>query len=449
MATIYKKNGLGVYTIPIYKKFYFWFILLIILALFLTGINKYVKFINITSYVLIFWSFILILWILKLIKLIIDIINNKGFKNYRINKKFEKQITKSLLATMMLNRLKDSPFISVPNVKVGNSLPSHIEINIEKLAGMYDVEKLTEDITSSFRNKYSNFVVTSSMISNDGNYYNFILEDVGSDKTWIPKSFEDLSKKPYIVPLQKNLIVNLSEKPHIAIWGKTGSKKSTTILGIVLNLFSNGSDVRFLDFKDEYSSFTLFYPEDKIINEIEDVQPLLDNILFEIKERQVIITNKAKELGKMGLRASDVGLTPLVLIADEVGSLVSLMDSKQQKKFIASLVAIIQRGRSVGVNLIVGTQSPAVDVLPQSIRSNFSTKILLGSANSETQRMAFGEVATRGNVEDFKGYYTCDGLTIQPMKFYVNNIYKYGFNNLEKFEKAYKIGLKIKENEVK
>ena len=53
--------------------------------------------------------------------------------------------------------------------------------------------------------------------------------------------------------------------------------------------------------------------------------------------------------------------------------------------------------------------------------------------------MAFGEVATNGNVEDFRGYYISDGLTIQPMKFYVNDLYSYGFNELTAFQKAYKL----------
>ena len=54
--------------------------------------------------------------------------------------------------------------------------------------------------------------------------------------------------------------------------------------------------------------------------------------------------------------------------------------------------------------------------------------------------MAFGEVATAGNVEDFRGFYTCDGLTNQPMKFYVCDLYSHGFNELGAFKKAYKLG---------
>ena len=35
---------------------------------------------------------------------------------------------------------------------------------------------------------------------------------------------------------------------------------------------------------------------------------------------------------KIGLKALEVGLRPVVLVADEIGSIVALMDSKQSKK---------------------------------------------------------------------------------------------------------------------
>ena len=52
--------------------------------------------------------------------------------------------------------------------------------------------------------------------------------------------------------------------------------------------------------------------------------------------------------------------------------------------------------------------------------------------------MAFGEVATVGDVEDFRGFYMCDGLTNQPMKFYVCDLYRHGFNELEYLKKPMK-----------
>ena len=42
--------------------------------------------------------------------------------------------------------------------------------------------------------------------------------------------------------------------------------------------------------------------------------------------------------------------------------------------------------------------------------------------------------------EDFRGFYICDGLTNQPLKFYVCDLYSHGFNELGALEKTYKIG---------
>lgn len=198
-----------------------------------------------------------------------------------------------------------------------------------------------------------------------------------------------------------------------------------------------GADVRFIDGKDEFSAFTGFYPADKIVSDVEDVLAQIEDVLGLIKHHQQIMAEESQKRQKMGLKASEVGLRPVVVVADEIGSIVALMDSKQSKQFINGLVAIIQRGRSVGVSVIASTQDPSVDTLPQKIRQQFSTKILLGSANGDIQRMVFGEVATVGDVEDFRGFYTCDGLTNQPMKFYVCDLYSHGFNALGVFKKVY------------
>ncbi|WP_342977842.1 type IV secretory system conjugative DNA transfer family protein [Streptococcus parasanguinis] len=437
MATTYKKNAQNVYKVPLYARFWTWWALVLVLAVlsFVVGLVVSIKIVQV-----VLWSLVAILTIWRAYALTGSVIKAGTIGKYITEKKAEKAVTKSLLATMAVNRLQDTPHISVPSVRVGASLPSHITVRVEKLAGMYDVDKLTEDINSSFRKKLGAYAVTSAMITTDGLFYKFLLEDVGTDKTWRPATTDDIKAEKYIIKLQEGLEVNLSERAHIAVWGKTGSKKTTVLFGIILQLFSMGADVRFIDGKDEFSAFSGFYPIEKIVSDPDDVFGQLEDILAIIKERQKIMADEVQKRGKMGLKASEVGLRPVVLVADEIGSIVALMDSKQSKKFVADLTAIIQRGRSVGVSVIASTQDPSTDTLPQKIRQQFSTKILLGSANTDTQRMAFGEVATAGNVEDFRGFYTCDGLTTQPMTFFVCDLYSHGFNGLGAFEKAYKIG---------
>ena len=439
MATTYKKNAQNVYKPPLYAQFWIWWALVLTLAVLSLVVGLVVS-IKIVQVVL--WSLVAILTIWRAYALTGSVIKAETLGKYITEKKAEKEVTKSLLATMAVNRLQDTPHISVPSVRVGASLPSHITVTVEKLAGMYDIEKLTEDINSSFRGKLGAYAVTSAMITTDGLFYKFVLEDVGTDKTWRPATTDDIKAEKYIIKLQEGLEVNLSERAHIAIWGKTGSKKTTVLFGIILQLFSMGADVRFIDGKDEFSAFSGFYPIEKIVSDPDDVFEQLEDILAIIKERQKIMADEVQKRGKMGLKASEVGLQPVVLVADEIGSIVALMDSKQAKKFVADLTAIIQRGRSVGVSVIASTQDPSTDTLPQKIRQQFATKILLGSANSDTQRMAFGEVATAGNVEDFRGFYICDGRTNQPMKFYVCDLYSHGFNELGAFEIIYKDGVK-------
>ena len=57
--------------------------------------------------------------------------------------------------------------------------------------------------------------------------------------------------------------------------------------------------------------------------------------------------------------------------------------------------------------------------------------------------MAVGEGATAADIEDFRGFYTGDGLTKQPMKFYVCDLYSYDYNELGEFKKAYGRGLDV------
>ena len=60
----------------------------------------------------------------------------------------------------------------------------------------------------------------------------------------------------------------------------------------------------------------------------------------------------------MGRTAADLNYRPLVLLVDEIGAILATMAPKSQKEMIESLVAIIMKGRSVGVHVVLATQDP-------------------------------------------------------------------------------------------
>ena len=66
----------------------------------------------------------------------------------------------------------------------------------------------------------------------------------------------------------------------------------------------------------------------------------------------------------------------LVVIIDEYASLV-MGKSAEAKKITASILRLAQKGRAVGIHLIITTQRPAVDVITGVIKANFPARLAL------------------------------------------------------------------------
>ena len=329
--------------------------------------------------------------------------------------------------------MKEQAEIEVPDVEV-TTKSDEITVEIERLAGMYDMDNIKTDVNSSFKDKYSDYVVTTARVADNETKFIFVLENVGNDKTFTPKTLEDLNTGDYRVKLQEGLTINLEERPHIAIFGKTGSKKTTTLQVILLQLALSNAELYAVDGKDELRSVGFIFKE--YASEPEDILKVTDKLIERLNARQTKKPKKEQTMNQTGLKASKCGFKPIVLVTDEVSAVLAAMDKKQQAQFLANVTQIVMKGRSLGIFWILANQDPSTNVFPQSIRSQFTTKILLGNANQDTQKMALGEVATIGDIEDFRGYYMTDGLTKQPQKFFVPNIFKHGLNNIETFRRT-------------
>lgn len=349
------------------------------------------------------------------------------------------KIVRALLSTMALDRRRDTrKFITSPVVAVTKS-PARLKIVVEKLAGMHDLDGLSEDISAVLGGGYA---VVSDRVSPDGSKFVFYAEDVSQNLAFVPRSIKDLKQRPYMLTLQKGLEINLASSPHISCYGASGSGKTTFLLSLIAQLFGSGSKVYFLDGKTEFYSFSSFYPRERMAEDSEEAIKILHEITEIITQRQKIMAEAIQRRARLGLRGYDVGLKSVVVVADEVGSMVASMDSKTKKKFVADLTQLVQKGRSVSVFLVMATQSPNADILPTSIRAQFSTRILLGSFAPETARMVFnGQSLDVGEPEKFTGYYISDGVTAQPQRFFVPNLYEHNLSSINTFKALYKTGL--------
>lgn len=438
-SRVYKLNPRGYYEYPFYHYSLFWLILCLLifgLNILLYAVSEISFFTTISAISILFAGVILLV---KLIKLVIKMNKSGGFVHFVQCLSVERSVRKALLNTMNLNLTKESPKIEVPWIKASIN-NEQLRIIVQRLPGMYDLDKLTQDINSSLKGKFKGYAVIEAIQADDGSKFSFVLEDVAIDRTFRPTKLEELFQKSYFLKLQEGLSINLANSPHVAIWGQSGSGKTTVLMAIIVQCFSNGSDLYFIDGKTEFSSFSAFYPSEKIATDNEKVLNLLKRVSEIIMKRQKTVANAVKKREQLGLKGFDIKLKPVILIADEIGSIKASMSSKEKKDFDSFVTQIAQKGRSVSVFLIAASQSPAVDVLPQGIRSQFSTKILLGSASGDVQRMAFGEVATEGSVSKFQGYYVLDGKTVLPQKYFVPDLFTNDLETMQVFKELYKKG---------
>lgn len=434
---VYRKTPRGYYSYGIYHYLSFWIVVFLGIFLLSTYILDVFKIELIRDVEAISLAGAVFLSAVEFVKILIGSIRSKGLFKYVSSLSLERRIRKAFLNTMTLNTAKDLPRVEVPKIKASFA-DNKIYVYVQRLAGMNDIEKVKANINASIVGKYKEFAVVEAIQADDGTNFNFILEDLGTDKTFMPKSIGDLKQEPYFIKLQEGLTLNLSKFPHIAVWGQTGSGKTTVLMSIIAQCLSNETDLFFIDGKTEFSSFSVFYPKEKIATDNTEVISLLKGVSQMIVKRQKQMATAVQKRKELGLTGFDVKLKPVVVIADEVGSVIAGMSSKEKKELVNSLLQIVQKGRSVSVFLVMASQSPATTVLPSDIRSQFSTRILLGSATGDTQRMAFDQVATGGGVAKFQGYYMTSGLTTQPQKFFVPNLYKNGLASMHTFEDLYK-----------
>ncbi|KXU01359.1 FtsK/SpoIIIE family protein [Streptococcus constellatus] len=357
----------------------------------------------------------------------------------------EKRVKRNLISTMVVNRNIETPFIDVPTVKVSVKKSDNPSVKIERLAGMNDIETIIPNVNLAFTNKLQHYAVTSYFENDNGLDYTFFLEDVASDKTFRPRYEEELQVEPYSLILQNDTRVPLSICPHIGIFGRSGSGKTTVLYSLILQFFNMGADCVFIDGKMEFSSFSAFYPKQKIVSEKDKILALLDEVCDEITIRQGIMAEEVNKRRKIGLTGYDINLMPLIVIADEIGSIVSSMSTKERNQFFSYLSQISQKGRSVSTFLIIGNQFANVETLPNNIRSQLSTRILLGTANNELQRMVFNEskIIKTGDVERFKGYYVSENHNSQPLRFFVPDLHTHKLaDDIDIFQRAYIFGQK-------
>ena len=215
---------------------------------------------------------------------------------------------------------------------------------------------------------------------------------------------KDLNGKPYVADLR--------EMPHILIAGATGSGKSICLNTIITSLvYRHTPETLRLLMVDpkmvELSTYRLLpHLRHKVVTDPRDAAAVLKWAVLEMDRRYKLLSvNGVRSIGEFNerlekdvtLRRSeprgddddpdrwiyDDGVLPyIVVVIDELADLMMTVQSEVEKP----LTHLAQKGRAIGIHLIVATQRPSVNVITGLIKANFPSRIAFRVASKTDSR---------------------------------------------------------------
>ncbi len=178
-----------------------------------------------------------------------------------------------------------------------------------------------------------------------------------------------------------HVIIDLvADGPHALVAGTTGAGKSellrTLVAGLAVRSSPEALSFVLIDFKGG-SAFDACARLPHVVGVVTDLdeglaERLVVSLQAELRRREAVL----RAVGAVDLAAYRAAgphppLPRLVVVVDELASLVAEVPG-----FVDALVGIAQRGRSLGVHLVLATQRPA-GVVSEAVRANTALRIAL------------------------------------------------------------------------
>lgn len=185
-----------------------------------------------------------------------------------------------------------------------------------------------------------------------------------------------------------------TQGPHALVGGTTGAGKSEFLQSWVLGMAAAHSPDRvtflFVDYKGG-AAFADCVNLPHTVGLVTDLSPhlvrrALSSLRAELHYREHLLNRKkAKDLASLERTGDPEAPPSLIIVVDEFAALVG-----EVPEFVDGVVDVAQRGRSLGLHLILATQRPA-GVIKDNLRANTNLRIALRMADEHDSKDVLGD----------------------------------------------------------
>ena len=177
-----------------------------------------------------------------------------------------------------------------------------------------------------------------------------------------------------------------TQGPHALVGGTTGSGKSEFLQTWIMGMAAAHSSARVNFLLIDYKGGTAFAECVNLphtVGLVTDLSPhlvrrALTSLKAELRRREHILnSHRAKDLLEMEKHRYPDTPPSLVIVVDEFAALVG-----EVPEFVEGVVDVAQRGRSLGLHLVLATQRPS-GVIKGSLRANTNLRVALRIADEE------------------------------------------------------------------
>jgi S-DNA-T family DNA segregation ATPase FtsK/SpoIIIE len=177
-----------------------------------------------------------------------------------------------------------------------------------------------------------------------------------------------------------------ADGPHALVGGTTGSGKSELLQSWILGMAIEHSPERLTFLLVDYKGGSAFNELRSLphtvgfVTDLDDhlVVRVLTSLAAELRRREQFFAKyRAKDLVDLEVRGVRDAPPSLVIVVDEFAALV-----KELPEFVDGVIDVAQRGRSLGVHLILATQRPA-GVIKENLRANTNLRVALRTADED------------------------------------------------------------------